>query len=154
MAAHNDDDDVAGAVAGETRPLLERIDPIVFPDDDDDDSLDPVEATDLPAEFVPSLAFQWRVGLTATAIVTIIMGGQLIMSPATQEIMEDIICHDKFPDHAIGSYNPADPRCKDNKVQDVLAMVRAWSGAAEMIVRKSREDAANALSVLRVLTRL
>lgn len=125
MSTHDD------APGDETRPLLERVDPIPLSDDED-----PVEATELPAEFVPSLAFQWSVMLTATAIVTIIIGGQIIMSPATDEIMEDIICHTKFPDHAIGSYNPPDPRCKDDAVQDVFAMVRAWSTSAEMLVRE------------------
>ncbi|KAM0230448.1 hypothetical protein ACHAPO_009212 [Fusarium lateritium] len=54
------------------------------------------------------------------------------MNPPTKKIIEDIICRQHYPDHAIKSYWIEDQRCKDSPVQKTLAMVQGWAQAFEM----------------------
>lgn len=61
-----------------------------------------------------------------------------VTDPALQMIMEDVACHDHFPDHKIGDFKAEDARCKDAAVQGTLAMSRSWMMWATMFVRESR----------------
>ncbi|KAM0463489.1 hypothetical protein ACHAO4_000204 [Trichoderma viride] len=57
-----------------------------------------------------------------------------VTDPALQMIMEDVACHDHFPDHKIGDFKAEDARCKDAAVQGTLAMSRSWMMWATMFV--------------------
>lgn len=62
---------------------------------------------------------------------------QFIMEPPLQKIMEDIICRDYYPNHALRMPRIQDHRCKNTDVQKTLAMVRGWLMAVEMATRES-----------------
>jgi hypothetical protein len=61
-----------------------------------------------------------------------------VTDPALQMIMEDVACHDHFPDHKIGDFKTEDARCKDAGVQGTLAMSRSWMMWASLFVRESQ----------------
>lgn len=61
-----------------------------------------------------------------------------VTDPALQMIMEDVACHNHFPDHKIGDFKTEDARCKDADVQGTLAMSRSWMMWATLFVRESR----------------
>jgi hypothetical protein len=84
----------------------------------------------------PSKAFRRRtLGMCMLALLMVEVS-QFIMNPPTKKIIEDIICRQHYPDHAIQSYWIEDLRCKDSPVQKTLAMVQGWAQAFEMGVRK------------------
>lgn len=95
----------------------------------------PLLDTDLPMEFVPDKWFQRRVMTAASALLAIIIVSQAISVPALQEIMEDVICRDIYPDHPLKAFEIIDKRCKDPAVQNTLAMVKSWSASCELLVR-------------------
>lgn len=51
-----------------------------------------------------------------------------------QEIIEDFICHNQYPDHMMNEPTIQDRRCKEPDVQKTLAMVKSWWSSAEMWV--------------------
>ncbi|KAM0245081.1 hypothetical protein ACHAQJ_010660 [Trichoderma viride] len=57
-----------------------------------------------------------------------------VTDPAMQMIMEDVACHDHYPDHKIGVNLGEDSRCKNADVQGTLAMSRSWMMWAQMLV--------------------
>lgn len=61
-----------------------------------------------------------------------------VTDPALQMIMEDVACHDHYPDHKIGDFSGEDTRCKNADVQGTLAMSRSWMMWAAMFVRESQ----------------
>lgn len=63
-----------------------------------------------------------------------------VTDPALQMIMEDVACHDHYPDHKIGDFTGEDTRCKNADVQGTLAMSRSWMMWAAMFVRESQFD--------------
>lgn len=63
-----------------------------------------------------------------------------VTDPALQMIMEDVACHDHYPDHKIGDFSGEDTRCKNADVQGTLAMSRSWMMWAAMFVRESQFD--------------
>ena len=82
----------------------------------------------------PDRSRQHLVVAMCTVFLFIVEVSVFITEPPTQQIMEDIICRDRYPDHVLRA--PArDPRCKNTDVQQTLAMVRSWSASAEMLVR-------------------
>lgn len=62
--------------------------------------------------------------------------GSYIMEPPLQQIMEDFVCHENFPDHKVGAWDEEDPQCSEAAVQGMLAMARSWTMWAKMFVRK------------------
>lgn len=102
------------------------------------DEESPLLNTDLPPEVAPDNSFQGLVVTMCILFLFIVEVSQYIMEPPMQQLMEDIICRDRYPDHQLGlmAKKEKDPRCKKIDVQEELAMVRAWATAAEMFVRK------------------
>ncbi|KAI5467968.1 COP9 signalosome complex subunit 2 [Mariannaea sp. PMI_226] len=92
----------------------------------------PLLPTDLPPDIVPSKSFQRHVILMCVLFLFIVEIGQFIMEAPRQKIMEDVICRTYYPDHSLKTPQIQDHRCKNNKVQEMLAMVRGWSFALEM----------------------
>ncbi len=95
----------------------------------------PLLPTDLPSDIVPKKSFQRLVVIMGTVSLLVVTISQSILSPAIQEIVEDIVCRKEYPDHQLGLFEAIDDRCKDNKVQKTLTMVRAWDATAELFVR-------------------
>ncbi|KFA73437.1 hypothetical protein S40288_04186 [Stachybotrys chartarum IBT 40288] len=101
-----------------------------------DDERSPMLATapDRPPQAVPSKWFRRRVLAMCILFLFIAEVSTYIMDPPSQAIMEDIICRDRFPDHALNVWDRRDDRCKDKLVQDTLAMVRSWQLVVENLV--------------------
>lgn len=59
-----------------------------------------------------------------------------IVGPPMQQIMEDIICYQHYPDHILKIPSEQDRRCKGYEVQKTLAMVRSWALSLDMLIRK------------------
>ncbi|KAL6825282.1 major facilitator superfamily domain-containing protein [Trichoderma camerunense] len=85
---------------------------------------------DLPADIAPSKSFRRFVLGMCVLFLFIIEVSQYILTPAMQQIMEDVICRRYHPDHALSVH---DNRCKETDVQKTLAMVRSWSMSGEML---------------------
>jgi hypothetical protein len=90
-----------------------------------------------PAEVVtPSKSFRRFVLGMCVLFLFIIEASQYILTPAMEQIMEDIICRHYHPDHVLAVPGAHDNRCKETDVQKRLAMVRSWSMSLEMMFRK------------------
>lgn len=96
----------------------------------------PLLNTDLPPDVVPDRSFQHLVVSMCVLFLFIVEVSTFIMQPPLQQVMEDRICGEIFPDHELGIVSETDSRCKDNRVQKELAMLRSWEVSAEMFVRK------------------
>ncbi|KPM33923.1 hypothetical protein AK830_g12649 [Neonectria ditissima] len=92
----------------------------------------PLLPNDLPADIVPPKSFRFRVLLMCIVFLFIVEVSQFIMEPPLQKIMEDIICRKYYPDHLLREPSILDRRCKNDQVQQTLAMVRGWSLSFEM----------------------
>lgn len=90
-------------------------------------------------QIVPSKSFQRKVMGMCILMLFIVEVSQFIMEPPLQKIMEDIICRDYYPNHALRMPRIQDHQCKNTDVQKTLAMVRGWLMAVEMATRKSRD---------------
>lgn len=87
-----------------------------------------------PAEVVtPSKSFRRFVLGMCVLFLFIIEASQYILTPAMEQIMEDIICRHYHPDHVLAVPGAHDNRCKETDVQKRLAMVRSWSMSLEMM---------------------
>lgn len=84
----------------------------------------------------PSKPFRRFVLGMCVLFLFIIEASQYILTPAMEQIMEDIICRHYHPDHALAVPGAHDNRCKETDVQKRLAMVRSWSMSLEMMFRK------------------
>ncbi len=93
--------------------------------------------TDLPPDVAPDKKFRRLVVAMCTVLLFIVEVSVFIMAPPTQQIMEDIICRDRYPDHLLRMPSVEDDRCKNTDVQQTLAMVRSWSASGEMLIRTS-----------------
>ncbi|OTA06959.1 hypothetical protein A9Z42_0077860 [Trichoderma parareesei] len=109
-----------------------------LPREDNDYEAD--EATTLlqntcpPAEVVtPAKSFRRFVLGMCVLFLFIIEASQYILTPAMEQIMEDIICRHYHPDHVLAVPGTHDNRCKETDVQKRLAMVRSWSMSLEMM---------------------
>ncbi|OAA36648.1 MFS transporter [Metarhizium rileyi] len=111
--AEREADDHFGHVAEEEAPLLD---------------------TDLPPDGFPGAPFQSLVVDMCVLLVFIAEVSVLIMQPPLQQVMESRVCGEIYPDHLIGVVSDPDHRCKDNRVQKELAMLRSWEVSAEMFV--------------------
>ncbi|PHH73090.1 hypothetical protein CDD80_4039 [Ophiocordyceps camponoti-rufipedis] len=78
-------------------------------------------------------SLQRRVIASCVLFLFIVEVSSFVMEPATQEIVEDIICRGHFPDHKL-RMPVLDGRCKDPAVQKTLAMIRSWSMSADMLI--------------------
>lgn len=96
----------------------------------------PLLNTDPPPDVVPDKAFQHLVLSMCVLFAFIVEVSVFIMQPPLQQVMEDRICGEIYPDHPVGIMSKTDGRCKDNRVQTELAMLRSWEISAEMFVRK------------------
>jgi hypothetical protein len=103
---------------------------------DGDNEETPLLPTDLPSDILPKKSFQRMVVMMGMLALIVITVSQSLLSPAVQEILEDVICRKVYHDHQLGLFNALDNRCKDNRVQKTLAMVKAWDASAQMFVRK------------------
>lgn len=103
---------------------------------DGDHEETPLLPTDLPFDIVPKKSFQRLVVIMGTISLLVVTISQSLIAPAIQEILEDVVCRKEYPDHQIGVFGNIDERCKDNRVQKTLIMVRSWDSAAELAVRK------------------
>jgi hypothetical protein len=96
----------------------------------------PLLNTDLPPDDVPDESFQRLVVAMCVLFLFIVEVSAFIMQPPLQQLMENRICAEIFPDLGLGIVSDPDGRCKSNRVQQELAMLRSWEVAAEMFVRK------------------
>ncbi|CAM1506121.1 Fc.00g057620.m01.CDS01 [Cosmosporella sp. VM-42] len=92
----------------------------------------PLLPNDLPPEILPPKSFQHKVLFMCILCLFIVEVSQFIMDPPLQKIMEDIICRNYYPDHALRMPEIKDHRCKNTEVQKTLAMVKGWALAADM----------------------
>ncbi|KAH7126377.1 COP9 signalosome complex subunit 2 [Dactylonectria estremocensis] len=92
----------------------------------------PLLPNDLPADIVPPKSLQRRVLVMCIVFLFLVEVSQFIMEAPLQNILEDIICRNYYPDHLLREPSIQDARCKSNEVQKTLAMVRGWSLAFEM----------------------
>lgn len=88
--------------------------------------------------------FRRRVLIIIGVILLVVEMCEFLMNPPTQQIMEDIICRQQFPDHQLFLPQVQDNRCKGSSVQKPLAMVRSWGMSAEMFVRTCQPSAQSA----------
>ncbi|KAL7934718.1 COP9 signalosome complex subunit 2 [Trichoderma chlorosporum] len=89
-----------------------------------------LQNTDLPADIAPSKYFRRVVLGMCVLFLFIIEVSQYILTPAIEQIMEDVICRRYHPDHVFAVH---DNRCKETDVQKTLAMVRSWSMSGSML---------------------
>ncbi|KAF4472443.1 hypothetical protein FALBO_675 [Fusarium albosuccineum] len=94
----------------------------------------PLLPNDLPADLVPSKAFQRRVLLMCILSLFIVEVAEYITEPPLKKILEDIICRGYYPDHLLNVPMIQDNRCKSTHVQKTLAMVQGWNLAFTMAV--------------------
>ncbi|KAK0392927.1 hypothetical protein NLU13_2421 [Sarocladium strictum] len=92
----------------------------------------PLLASDLPPEFVPDKRFQHTVMMMCCIFVGLVEIYSFLTAAPLQEIMEDFICHQHFPDHLMNSPAIQDQRCKEPGVQKTLAMARSWWQTLEL----------------------
>ena len=107
--------------------------------DDNTHEASPLLPTDIPPEVVPGKSFRIKFQILAVMVLVTIDFCQYLLEPAMQAVMEDLICREQYPDHFLRQpHSPSvlDLRCKAPKVQKELAMIRSWSAAADMLVRK------------------
>lgn len=97
----------------------------------------PLLNTDIPPDFVPDQSFQRLVVGMCVLFLFIVEVSTFIMQPPLQQLLETRICAEIFPDLGRGTMPDTDDRCKGNRVQKELAMLRSWEVAAAMFVRKS-----------------
>lgn len=97
--------------------------------------------TDLPPHVVPSRSFQNVVVSMCVLFLFIVEASQFIMGPPLQQVAEDRICGEFYPDHELGLVTQDDGRCKDKAVQKELAMLRSWQISGEMFVRECKASA-------------
>lgn len=67
---------------------------------------------------------------------------QFVMNAPLQQVLEDRICGDIYPDHELGLVASPGDRCKDKSVQKRLAMLRSWDVSAQMFVRECKANSA------------
>ncbi|RFU76030.1 cop9 signalosome complex subunit 2 [Trichoderma arundinaceum] len=102
-------------------------------DYDADEETALLQNTDLPPDIAPSKAFRRLVLGMCVLFLFIVEVSQYILTPPTEQIMEDVICRRYHPDHALVMPRIHDSRCKETDVQKTLAMVRSWSMSGEMM---------------------
>jgi hypothetical protein len=96
----------------------------------------PLLPTDLPPDVVPSKSFQRLVLCMTFLFLFVIEIAQYMMDAPSTAIMEDILCHQRYPDHvAYYISHSDDPRCKSPQVQKTLAVVKGWIYSADLFVR-------------------
>jgi hypothetical protein len=101
-----------------------------------DDVETPLLATDLPPELVPDRKFQRNIMLISFIVIGLVETYSFLTNAPLQEIIEDFICHNQYPDHMMNEPTIQDRRCKEPDVQKTLAMVKSWWSSTEMWVRK------------------
>jgi MFS family permease len=101
----------------------------------------PLLNTDIPPDVVPDQSFQRLVVGMCVLFLFIVEVSTFIMQPALQQLLETRICAEIFPDLGLETMSDTDDRCKGNRVQKELAMLRSWAVAAAMFVRKSLSHA-------------
>ncbi|KAI0867187.1 hypothetical protein GGS24DRAFT_486367 [Hypoxylon argillaceum] len=69
---------------------------------------------------------KWRVILLLYTFVFVMMLGDTLYPAALIQVLEDIICADKYDDISSGSLSDPDGRCKGHAVQKELALVRGF----------------------------
>lgn len=79
---------------------------------------------------------KYKVILMCAIFLFIIDVGAFIMDPPTQQLMEDIICRNRFPDHAIGKDGVGDARCKTPEIQKTLAALKSMNMFAQTFCRE------------------
>ena len=97
----------------------------------------PLLATDLPADMLPHAAVKYKVISMCAIFLFVIDVGTFIMDAPMQQLMEDVICRDRFPDHPIGKDGIGDGRCKTAEVQEALANLKSMKVVAQMLCRES-----------------
>ncbi|KAG5927132.1 hypothetical protein E4U42_002543 [Claviceps africana] len=111
--AHSGTDDCRGGVSQDEEPLIN---------------------TDPPLSSVPSKGFQRLVVGMCLVFLFIVEVSQLLITPALQQVLEDRLCGEVYPDHELGRPEHLDDRCKEKSVQKELAILRSWEVSAEMFV--------------------
>lgn len=102
----------------------------------DDEDLPLYEGDPLASPAVPKAASTSPryVVIMCSLFIFMVELSMYVTDPALQMIMEDVACHNHFPDHKIGDFKTEDARCKDAAVQGTLAMSRSWMMWATMFV--------------------
>lgn len=94
----------------------------------------------------PSKAFQYKVTILCAVLVFVLDVAVFIMESPFQVIMEDVICHNRYPDHVprrvhsgpFDKDNHPDFRCKGAAVQKTMAAVRSISMIPQLLCRTFR----------------
>ena len=97
----------------------------------------PLLGTDLPPDVAPDKKFQALVISMCVLFIFIVEVGVEIMAAPGQQVLEDILCREHYPDHKIGVLDIDDERCKAPEVQKDMAMLRSWDASTGMLIRKS-----------------
>lgn len=91
----------------------------------------PLLSHDLPPTVAPSRRYQLKViGLAMTFILIVEVGAYLQIPPSYQ-LMEEIICRQRYPDHIISAED--DDVCKGPDVQGQLAMIKGWQNSFDCV---------------------
>ncbi|KAK1506480.1 [Colletotrichum costaricense] len=91
----------------------------------------PLLSHDLPPTVAPSRRYQLKViGLAMTFILIVEVGAYLQIPPSYQ-LMEEIICRQRYPDHIISAED--DDVCKGPGVQGQLAMIKGWQNSFDCV---------------------
>ncbi|OHE99738.1 Sir2 family protein [Colletotrichum orchidophilum] len=91
----------------------------------------PLLSHDLPSTVAPSKSYQLRVIVLAVTFILIVEVGAWLQVPPAYQLMEKIICHQRYPDHIISSED--DDICKGPDVQGDLAMIRGWQNSFDCV---------------------
>ncbi|KAI9147530.1 MFS efflux pump atnC [Paramyrothecium foliicola] len=94
----------------------------------------PLDMDPEPVVAPPTTSKQRYVILMCVQFLFMIEVSGFIMEPPLQQIMEDFICHEQYPDHVIGNQQTPDDRCKEADVQGTLAMTRSWMMTIALLV--------------------
>ena len=101
----------------------------------------PLLADDVPLENRHSRAGRRKVILICALLLFVVDAGANIMEPPTNQLMEDVICRDYFPDHALGREGFADHRCKERHVQKDFTMLKSVIMFTRTLCRTSSDNA-------------
>ncbi|KAL0937506.1 MFS transporter [Colletotrichum truncatum] len=91
----------------------------------------PLLAHDLPETVAPSRGYQLKVIVLSMTFIVILEIGAFLQIPPTYQIMEEIICRKKYPDHIIT--DAVDDICKGPEVAGELAMIKGWMNSFDCI---------------------
>lgn len=133
-----------------SRNSVDGLSETLVPDIDETSPLLPPAAQDGDAQATsaPSRAFQLRVQLMCAVFLFIIDVSVFIIDPPTQEILEDIICRERYGDPSVLLTKGTGSPCKSPDVQSKLAMFTSVQALTGTLCRKYITALLNLISAL------